>query len=108
MWSDVTIAPQEPFDGIWLRLISAEPGTCRIEANQEAVTSGLCTPGIPARSPAIVEDASLAYFTLRPQDPAPQRRWELSAAGHGPGAEELTERLCAQIRAWGSNRGEQP
>jgi protein-L-isoaspartate(D-aspartate) O-methyltransferase len=107
-WSDVTVVSQEPFDGIWLRLTSVEPGTCRIEAKPEAVTSGLCTPGIPVRSPALIEDGSLAYFTLRLQDQAPQRRWELGAAGHGPRGEQLAERLCALIRTWGKNREEQP
>jgi protein-L-isoaspartate(D-aspartate) O-methyltransferase len=107
-WTDVTVVSQEPFDGIWLRLTSVEPGTCRIEATPEAVTSGLCTPGIPIRSPALIEDSSLAYFTLRLQEQAPTRRWELGAAGHGPRGERLAERLCAQIRAWGDNRSEQP
>jgi protein-L-isoaspartate(D-aspartate) O-methyltransferase len=107
-WTDVTVVSQEPFDGIWLRLTSVEPGTCRIEAKLEAVKSGLCTPGIPVRSPALVEDDSLAYFTLRRQDQAQERLWELGATGHGPRGEQLAERLCAQIRAWGNNRGEQP
>jgi protein-L-isoaspartate(D-aspartate) O-methyltransferase len=74
-WTDVTVVSEEPFDGIWLRLTGVEPGTCRIEAKPEAVKSGLCTPGMPMRSPALVEDGSLAYFILRLQDGAPVRRW---------------------------------
>ena len=50
---------------MWLRLTATEPGTCRIAADREAIDSGLCTPAIPTRSPALVEGDSLAYFTYR-------------------------------------------
>jgi protein-L-isoaspartate(D-aspartate) O-methyltransferase len=107
-WSGVTIGPNEPFDGVWLRLTATEAGTCRIAADQRAVDTGRCTPAIPARSPAIVEGASLAYFTLRRlDDEGDQRRWELGAVGHGPAGTNLADRLCEQIRAWDNDRDAQ-
>lgn len=70
--------------------------------------AGLCAPAIPLRSPALVEETSLAYFTLRRlEDPAPHL-WELGAIGHGALGSQLAERLCEQIRAWDTHRSAQP
>lgn len=103
-WSGVTVGGDESFDGIWLRMTVTEPGTCRIAANKVAVADGLCTPIIPSRSPALVEGESLAYLTYRRSDGGA----ELGAIGHGPAAEELAQRLCEQIRAWGEDRTAEP
>src|SRR5262249_54552491 len=109
-WSSVSVGGEDPFDGIWLRLTSTEPGTCRIAATPAAVEAGLCTPAIPVRSPALVDGASLAYLTLRRLDPAGTEasRWELGATGHGPTGRRLAERLCDQIRGWDEARAAQP
>ncbi len=107
-WSGVTVAANESFDGIWLRLASTEPGTCRLAADPAAVDVGLCTPAVPARTPGVVEDDSLAYFALRRDENATEPRWELGAYGHGHGGAELANRICKQIQAWGSNRNAQP
>lgn len=109
VWSGATVGANEPFDGVWLRLTGTEPGTCRIAAEPAAIDAGLCTPAIPSRSPALVEGASLAYFTLRRinQDGA-GRRWELGAIGHGSTGPQLAGRLCEQIRAWDCDRTAQP
>ncbi|GGM68249.1 hypothetical protein GCM10012275_43450 [Longimycelium tulufanense] len=106
-WSGVSLGAGEPLDGIWLRLTANEPGTCRITAEREAVDAGLCTPAIPARSPALVDGASLAYLTLRHRDDA-ETRWELGATGHGTDGAMLAERLCTQIRSWNLDRTAQP
>jgi protein-L-isoaspartate(D-aspartate) O-methyltransferase len=105
-WSTVIVDGSESFDGVWLRLTGAEPGTCRIAAEASAVDTGLCTPAIPVRSPALVEGSSLAYLSLRPQDEA--SRWELGAIGHGPAGPELAGHMCEQIRAWGRDRTSRP
>jgi protein-L-isoaspartate(D-aspartate) O-methyltransferase len=109
-WSGVTVGVGESFDGVWLRLTAAEPGTCRIAADPAAVQTGLCTPAIPSRSPAIVHDGSLAYFTQRRLDPADGigPRWELGATGHGSAGPELADRLGQQIRQWDADRTTQP
>jgi protein-L-isoaspartate(D-aspartate) O-methyltransferase len=106
-WSTTTVGAEDPFDGVWLRLTATEPGTCRIAADQAAVDSGLCTPAIPIRSPALAEHDSLAYFTIeRVAEGASQ--WKLGATGHGPTGPELADRLCTHISAWDRNRGAQP
>lgn len=107
-WSSVKVGANQPFDGVWLRLTGAEPGTCRIAAASAAVKAGLCTPAIPLRSPALVEEASLAYFTLRRLEDPAQHLWELGAIGHGVAGPQLAERLCEQIRAWDEDRNAQP
>jgi protein-L-isoaspartate(D-aspartate) O-methyltransferase len=107
-WSGVRIGANQPFDGVWLRLTGTETGTCRIAAAAPAVQAGLCTPAIPLRSPALVEEASLAYFTLRRLEDPAQHLWELGAIGHGPLGPQLAERLCEQIRAWDDDRSTQP
>jgi protein-L-isoaspartate(D-aspartate) O-methyltransferase len=109
VWSGVTVGSTEPFDGVWLRMTGADPGTCRIAVEPAAVDSGLCTPAIPSRSPAIVEGDSLAYFTFRRLDQeAAERRSELGAVGHGPAGKQLAQRLRDQIRVWGDTRATVP
>ncbi|MGH3937973.1 MAG: methyltransferase, FxLD system [Pseudonocardiaceae bacterium] len=109
VWSGASVVPNESTDPIWLRLTGTEPGTCRFAAEPAAVESGLCNPAFTYRSPALVEDDSLAYLTLRGPDPdTTERRWELGAIGHGPTGTRLAERLCVQIRAWDRDRTAQP
>lgn len=103
-WSGVTVAFNRPIDGIWLRLIVAESGTCRITAKPDAVDAGLCDPAIPSRSPALIDGASLAYLTMRRVDGG----FEMGATSHGPAAADLAERLCTQIRTWDRDRTARP
>lgn len=108
-WSGIIIGPNESFDGVWLRLTATEPGTCRIAAQPTAVESGRCTPAIATRSPAIVQENSLAYFTLRRlDDDGDKRRWELGAIGHGPHGEQLADTMCEHIRLWDHDRSADP
>ncbi|WP_125727481.1 hypothetical protein [Kibdelosporangium aridum] len=37
VWSGVTVGGSEPFDGVWLRMTGAEPGTCRIAVEPAAI-----------------------------------------------------------------------
>lgn len=107
VWSGVTVGPQDPFDGLWLNLTAVDPGICRIAADREAVTSGLCTPVIPIRTPAITDGTSVAYMTYRRLD-GPERRSELGAVGHGPNAQQLVDRFRAQLAVWDRDRTRQP
>ncbi|HVK23855.1 MAG TPA: methyltransferase, FxLD system [Actinokineospora sp.] len=107
VWSEVTVGPTDSFDGVWLNLTATDPGTCRISAEDEAVSTGLCTPVIQWRTPAITDGTSLAYLTYRRID-GPVRRSELGAIGHGPAGQQLAERLCAQVTVWDRDRDHQP
>jgi protein-L-isoaspartate(D-aspartate) O-methyltransferase len=86
VWSTVTVGGHDPFDGVWLRLTSTEPGTCRIAAEPGAIDAKLCTPAIPSPQP-------------RPG------RGRLTGLLAGP---ELANRLCDQIRAWDQDRTTRP
>ncbi|MEE1931021.1 methyltransferase, FxLD system [Streptomyces sp. TRM 70351] len=109
-WSGVTVGPYDSFDGVWLRMAATDPGTCRIAADSTAVDSGLCTPAIPVRSPALVEGDSLAYFAVRrlPSADGTERRSELGSYGHGRVGQQLAGRIRDQIRAWDHRRTSQP
>jgi protein-L-isoaspartate(D-aspartate) O-methyltransferase len=105
--SGVTVGPDDPFDGVWLHLAATEPGTCRVAADPIAVEINLCRPAIPVRSPAVIQDGSIAYMTLtRLESVEPQ--WELGAAGHGPLGNILATRICDQIREWDCDRSAEP
>jgi protein-L-isoaspartate(D-aspartate) O-methyltransferase len=107
VWSDATVHSEEPFDRIWLHLSAVDDGTIRIQADPKAVTSGLCTPAIPIRTPALAEDNSLAYFTIRRINDTPGR-WQLGAIGHGPTGHQLATRIINQINTWDQNRTADP
>jgi protein-L-isoaspartate(D-aspartate) O-methyltransferase len=107
VWSDATVHSEEPFDRVWLRLSTVHDGTVRIQANRRAVDSGLCTPAISTRSPALVEGESLAYFTIRRVQDTPGR-WQLGAIGHGPAGGQLAARIVEQIHAWDGDRTADP
>lgn len=107
-WSNVTIESAESFDGIWLNLTSAEPGTCRLTVKPAAVHAGLCNPAIPARTPAIVDGPSMAYLAHRRINDGQEPRYELGAIGHGPTGADLAERICEHARTWHLDRGAHP
>ncbi|MER6386753.1 methyltransferase, FxLD system [Streptomyces sp. NPDC001127] len=110
VWTDATVGPIESFDGIWLRLSATERATCRITAKPEALEAGLHRPASPALSPALVEDGSIAYLTLErtAEDTDAEPRFRLGAVGYGPTGADLSERICAQIRAWSPARTAEP
>ncbi|MET9314201.1 methyltransferase, FxLD system [Kribbella sp. NPDC003505] len=105
IWSDVMVGSEEPFDGIWLRITGHDSRICRISADRAAVEAGLCTPAIPIRSPALVEDDSLAYLAIRKVE---QRSYELGAIGHGTYGAHLARQLCDEIEAWNHDRNARP
>lgn len=106
-WTGITIAGDEPHDGIWLRLTATDPRVCRLDVHPD-VPDDVAQPVQAFRSPALVEGGSLAYLTSRRREtgegPDTQVRWELGAIGHGPAATELTEHLSDEIRAWAPER----
>lgn len=105
--SGVTVGPEEPLDQIWVRATATDPAVCRISAEPAAVTSGLCTPFIRARTLALAEGDSVAYLTIERLGP-PTHRARVGAAGHGPDAAALADRLCAHVAAWEDDRTAMP
>lgn len=107
VWSGVAVGPQDSFDGIWLRLTATDSRTCRIAAARPAVDSGLCTPAIPPRSPALAEGDSLAYLAIRRVEEG-KPKFELGAIGHGENGVNLARQLCDEIECWDQDRTAQP
>jgi protein-L-isoaspartate(D-aspartate) O-methyltransferase len=105
VWSEVLVGPEEPFDGIWLRITGHDSRICRISADHAAVKDGLCTPAIPTRSPALAEGDSLAYLAFRK---ITEGRFELGAIGHGPYGGHLAGQLCNEIEVWNQDRDARP
>ncbi|WP_018909365.1 hypothetical protein [Salinispora arenicola] len=83
------------------------PARRAIQADQKAVTSGLCTPAIAVRSPALIDGGSLAYLTTRRSDDQ-QGCWQLGAIGHGPDGEQLANRILDEIAVWDRDRSADP
>jgi protein-L-isoaspartate(D-aspartate) O-methyltransferase len=102
-WSDVTIAGDEPHDGVWLRLTVTDPRVCRLNAPADTPAE-VCDPVQAYRTPVLVDEDSLAYLASRRRETDNGTRWELGAYGHGPAAAKLTERLCNEVRAWSVER----
>jgi protein-L-isoaspartate(D-aspartate) O-methyltransferase len=109
-WTEATVGPEDPFDGVWLRMTATEPGTCRITVKPAAIERGLRRPAVPALSPALVEGDSLAYLALQrlASGEGAEPRFSLGAVGYGPEGAGLAERLCEQIRAWDRDRTAEP
>jgi len=105
-WSGVTIAGDEPYDGIWVRLTVTDPRVCRLDARHD-VPRDVCQPVQAYRTPALVEGDSLAYLTMRRQETDGGARWELGAIGHGSLAYALAEHFCGELRAWSVERDAQ-
>lgn len=102
-WSGVTVAGDEPHDGIWLRLTVTDPRVCRLNAPADTPTE-VCDPLQALRTPAIVDGRSLGYLTSRRLETAGAVRWELGAHAHGPAGDQLADHLCNEIRAWSTQR----
>lgn len=106
-WSGITVAPDEPFDGIWLRLAATDPGTCRLVTTAATAERLSARPIVPSQTPAIVADESLAYLALRRVGDEPSR-WELGVAAYGPHRAALTDRFERRLTAWGHDRQARP
>ena len=100
------IGGDQSMEGIWLRMSTAEAGTCRIKAAPSAVQSGRATPATPV-NPALAVDDSIAYLASR-RVAAGVPRWEIGAIGHGPRGAERAERITEQTRLWAEDHDAQP
>ncbi|GAA4237284.1 hypothetical protein GCM10022254_48990 [Actinomadura meridiana] len=103
VWSGITVAGDEPYDGVWLRLTVTDPRVCRINAPAD-IPAEVCDPIQAGRSPVLVDGDSLAYLASRRRETGSAVRWELGAHGHGPAAVYLAEHFCAEVRAWSVHR----
>lgn len=98
-WSGVELSGQEgllPRLEVWLAGVIAPYG--RLRATSETVERGLVGWVLGAGMPAVWDDGSLAYLTLRPVPRSASERYELGVIAHGPGCEQLASRLADAVR----------
>lgn len=97
-WSGVTVARQEPFDGLDLWLSANLPGFCHLTTGKVAAAGGRIGPHSRRMSPASVLGGTLAYGALRANHD--RSTFEFGVYSHGPEAENLAERYADLIRTW--------
>lgn len=100
MWSSTTVGGEESFDGIWLRATARTDTVCRIEVTGAALDAGIRRPAIPIRTPALVDDQSIAYMTIRRDE----HGHRLGATSYGPAGANLARQLTDIINTWGAER----
>jgi protein-L-isoaspartate(D-aspartate) O-methyltransferase len=104
VWTGVHFVPMESFEwlDLWLACRLANP-IMRMEVAPAAKDSGLVTPMFPTVAMATTAaDGSLAYLTIRPAEPDPDRgrRYEVGVIGHGASGQELAEHIGNEITNW--------
>ncbi|WP_192747107.1 class I SAM-dependent methyltransferase [Amycolatopsis roodepoortensis] len=108
-WTGVLVSEEDPLDALWLRLAARESGACHLAGG-----TGDWIASLAHRhgTPAIVEESTLAYLTLRPSpdsessiipDAEPSaERFELGVAAYGSYADTLSSRFAVHVRRWKS------
>jgi protein-L-isoaspartate(D-aspartate) O-methyltransferase len=104
VWSGVVVGPGDPFDGVWLRL-TTDPRACWLLGRPFPLPQG---GTVPVRGPALVDGASLAFFTHRRLGGPDPRRSELGALGFGPSGAALARVVTGHVHAWDAARAVAP
>ncbi|WP_143219906.1 methyltransferase, FxLD system [Actinomadura sp. CNU-125] len=102
-WSGVAFPGNVPFEwlDLWLCL-RLDNALMRMNVHLQAKERGRVTPMFGWGSMATVRGRDLAYLTIRPAPPAPDggKLYEVGAIGHGPSAQDLVDRVIAEVRTW--------
>lgn len=98
-WTGVRFGGAEPFDGLYLWLVTCLPHVGLLARRRTETARELADPSSPSGTPTLVEGRSFAYHTFRKVDPAADI-YEFGAYGHGPNAARLAEQMAEQIRVW--------
>lgn len=98
VWSGVTLAGDESKEHLDLWLTTVFDNLPLLIAKPAARACGLVASVSPLGIPTLVEGGNFAYRTVRStEDPD---RFELGVIGHGPGAQEMADRMVEQIQVW--------
>ncbi|MET7397381.1 methyltransferase, FxLD system [Dactylosporangium sp. NPDC005572] len=102
-WTGVLFPPDEPLAwmDLWLAC-TLDNALMRMNVQPPAVERCLVTPSFGWGSMATVRGADLAYLTIRPARPTPDRGklYEVGVIGHGPAGDTLADETADQIRHW--------
>ncbi|MFK0249605.1 helix-turn-helix domain-containing protein [Amycolatopsis azurea] len=104
LWTRTLIGDSQDLAGLWLSLAAREPGACGLAAGDG---SQLAPHALPGGSPAIVDEATLAYLTRRDQHSTKRdspNEYELGVAAYGPDSVTLAARVAGHIREWHATR----
>ncbi|MBB5937231.1 methyltransferase, FxLD system [Streptomyces zagrosensis] len=91
---------------VWLAGAVAPYG--RLRATQEAAEQGLVGWVLGTGMPAVWNEDSLAYLTLRQVPQVRPERYELGVIAHGPGREQLATYLCEAVRCFDRHATKEP
>lgn len=105
-WTGVTMGGTESLEHLDLWLSTALDPMPLLVADLGAKTAGIVSSASPVGIPALIEDGSFAYRTVRGSDDPDA--WEIGVVAHGPDAESVAKTYADQVRAWGSTRNKDP
>jgi protein-L-isoaspartate(D-aspartate) O-methyltransferase len=98
-WSGVQFGGMEPFDDLFLWLVTRSSAVCLLTRKGTDAARALVDPASPIGTPTIVARRSFAYLTFREVDPRTSTH-EFGAIAHGPGAQSLAEEMSEHVRLW--------
>jgi protein-L-isoaspartate(D-aspartate) O-methyltransferase len=103
VWSGVSLRGMESPEWLELWLTCTMPnGLSRMPAQQQAIDRGVVSAPYPS-STAVFDKGALTYLTRRTSEHTAAdgaALYEFGVIGHGPGGDELAERVAEQIRTW--------
>ncbi len=104
-WTGVTFPPMVSYEllELWLCLRLDNP-LMRMYAGPDARSAGTVTPMFGWGSMATTSGPDLAYLTVRPSGGGQEYEVGVVGHGHGPGAQQLADRVAEEIRTWDSYR----
>ncbi|MCM3883087.1 methyltransferase, FxLD system [Frankia sp. R82] len=97
IWTGVRLGPRVPFDTLKLWLATMFDGYCGIDVAKDAATESLAPEGHRPPGDAVVNGATLAYFTC---PKIAEALYEFRVHAFGPDATTLADDLAHQIRIW--------
>lgn len=101
-WTNVTLTRGSSYEHVNLWLGAVLDPLLILTGDPGARKGGLIASAHPIGTPALVEETSFAYHTVRPTDDPEQ--FELGAVAHGPRAAEVADRYADAIRRWDPER----
>lgn len=98
-WSGVRFGSMEPFDDLFLWLVTRSSTVCLLTRKRTDAARSLVDPASPLGTPTIVGERSFVYLTFREVD-RQTGTYEFGAIAHGPAAERLVGEMNDEVRLW--------
>lgn len=98
-WSGVRFGRMEPFDDLFLWLVTRSSSVCLLTRKRTDAARALVDPASPVGTPTMVAGRSFVYLTFR-EVVGETGMYEFGAIAHGPDAEKLAGEMNDQVRLW--------